>query len=133
MTPRAPHVQIDPLSVPAPVELAWLTDLIGPAGAYKLIEAYGGTRIFVPLTPTARQPLARTIGLAAARRMADVHPAETIKVPLAKGWRARLYRKAGLSYTAIARQLGCGESAVHSLLQRSRMTNPEKRQTELLF
>ncbi|MFN7306935.1 MAG: hypothetical protein ACK5TQ_10190 [Acetobacteraceae bacterium] len=35
-------------SLPAPAEIHWLTNIIGADAALRLIEAHGGTRVYVP-------------------------------------------------------------------------------------
>ena len=104
--------------VPPPAELAWLVDVIGAAAALRLIEARGGTRLYVPRAVTQASALAREIGLAEARLMTTAPFAgDTITVPVARHWRVRQYRAAGLSQAAIARRLGCHEDTVWRLLR----------------
>jgi hypothetical protein len=110
---------------PPPAELAFLAEIIGPRATLTLIEAHGGTRIKVPKNVNQGSALARAIGLDAARAMAGWRGGETVKVPLAKPWRIRLYRAEGLSYTQIARKLGIGESAVHKYLQLGGLTTSQ--------
>jgi DNA-directed RNA polymerase specialized sigma24 family protein len=106
---------------PPPAELAFLATTLGHLALLRLIEARGGTRVKVPVDPSG-SALEVIIGHDAAKRLAAERGAETLKVPLAKPWRMRVYRAAGLSYTAIALALGVGESAVHKYIQLARMT-----------
>jgi hypothetical protein len=54
-----------------PPRLAEIAELIGVPKTLKLVEARGGTRIYVPGTITSSHWLARLIGLAAARALSD--------------------------------------------------------------
>lgn len=113
---------------PPPAELAWLTDLIGAEAALVLIEAHGGTRLYIPQEPNQGMAIAREIGLPAARALAARYGRDWIAVPLARNWRARLYRQRGDSYREIARRLGLTESAVSRILTAAQMT---QRQADL--
>lgn len=103
--------------VPPPAELAWLVDLIGAEATLKLIEARGGTRLYVPRAATPDCVLARDVGLAAAQKMTAEFAGNFITVPVARHWRVRHYRAAGLSCAAVARRLGCHEDTVWRLLR----------------
>lgn len=107
---------------PPPAELAYLVDRIGAAGTLALIERHGGTRIHIPKSITPRSRLALLIGEVAARELSIWRGGEAIKVPQARAWLIRLYRAEGLSYSAIARKVGCNESTVHEQLQAGRLT-----------
>jgi hypothetical protein len=111
---------------PPPAELGFLADRIGAAATLALIEAHGGTRVKIPREPNQGSVLARTIGLDAARGLAAWRAGETVKVPLAKVWRIRVYRAEGLSYSQIARKLGVGESVVHKYLQLGGLTSRQQ-------
>jgi DNA-binding NarL/FixJ family response regulator len=118
--PAAPPAAREVQSVPA--ELAPLSIHLTPEQLLALIEAHGGTRLYIPAQPNQGQALARLVGLEAAWRLARAHGGETVKVPLARHWRIRVLRERGLSYAAIARALGTTESAVHRHLQAARLT-----------
>ncbi|GGG30850.1 hypothetical protein GCM10010964_18460 [Caldovatus sediminis] len=118
------------VEIPPPAELSRLAALIGGEATLRLIEAHGGTRIFVPARPNQGHPLARTIGLEAARALAAEWGSTWLKVPLCRHWRVRVYRARGESYKAIARRLGMDESGVWRILHAARMTG-EARQTDL--
>jgi hypothetical protein len=107
---------------PPPAELHTLRDAIGALPMVALIEAFGGTRIKVPAHQVGGSVLAGVVGLPGAKALSTMFGGEMVKVPLAKGWRIRLYRAEGLSYTRVARRLGVSESAVHKYLQLARMT-----------
>lgn len=105
-----------------PAELAWLCDPLGVDATLALIEARGGTRVYVPAQPDAECEIARIIGLPATQALAKRFGGEHIRVPLARGkwtgaWRARIYHARGLSYPAIARRLGVVENTVRVMLR----------------
>lgn len=104
------------MTPPPPAELAWLADHIGADATLRLIEAHGGTRLYVPEKPNQGSPLARLVGLSQARALADRYGGDYIRVPLARNWRVRLYRQRGETYPAIARRLGITESQVGKIL-----------------
>lgn len=102
---------------PPPAELADLTRCIGPRAVLALIEAEGGSRVFVPKAPNQGMHLARMIGLDAARELAVEWGGAYLSVPLARAWRVRVYRAEGETQRGIARRLGITESQVWKLLR----------------
>jgi hypothetical protein len=100
-----------------PPEVRRFVDLIGEHATLLLIERHGGTRITVPAG--TKTQLALEIGDAASSALFGELGHERIKVPLAKPWRARIYRSRGMSYSAIARKLCCNESSVWGWLHQS--------------
>lgn len=110
------------MTPPPPAELSQFTDAIGAEALLRLIEAYGGTRLYIPQEPTEDTLLAQVVGLRAARSLAKSLGWGTLKVPLARNWRVRLYRHRGDSYAAIARRLGMTESTVGKILQAANAT-----------
>ncbi len=106
----------------APAELAYLVDAIGEDATLLLIELRGGTRVYIPRTPDDASPLSKDIGIIAARRLSRAWDLDHLKVPLAKRWRAHVYRHRGMSYPEIAQALGVSETTVWRLLQPSRHT-----------
>jgi hypothetical protein len=98
-----------------PPEIAAFVELIGEHATLLLIEWHGGTRITIP-ADAAKGRLAGEIGEVAAGLLFDRYGHERVSVPLAKGWRARIYRGRGMSYAAIAKKLGCNEASVYKHL-----------------
>ena len=113
--------------IPLPAELSYLGEIMPDAAVLRLIEAHGGTRIYVPKAPSDSSPLVASIGMAAAQALAGIRGGEDFKVPLARWWRARILKAGGASYPAIARALGVTERAVHGYLQAARMTHAGER------
>jgi hypothetical protein len=97
---------------PAPAELSFLTDLIGPGPTLALIEAFAGVRVYVATIPGRRSRLLNVIGSEAMAALSRVHAGCYITPPAAKRWRAHVYRAQGQSYAEIALRLGVGERTV---------------------
>ncbi len=106
----------------APPEIERLLTLVGAAATLALVEHYGGTRVHVRTGATSRNRLAEQLGAPAASALAAAFGGEYIRVPLAKAWRAQIYRAQGLSYAAIARRLGCSDVTVWEYLRGARQT-----------
>ena len=99
----------------APAELAPIVEVIGEAATLKLIEARGGTRLFLRRGEQQEQLVAE-IGARAAKQLGAHFTGEQLKVPTAKPWRARVYRARGWSYARIALALGTTETSVWRML-----------------
>lgn len=97
---------------PPPAELGWLIRALGVEATLALLDAFGGSRIYVPAVPSPDCRLVLAIGMEAAQALAEIRPRETIKPPLAKLWRTRVYTARGWSQSAVARKLGIDESTV---------------------
>lgn len=110
---------------PAPAEIHWLSDVVGADAALGMIEAHGGTRVYVPKDINQNSAARLALPLPAARRMAEAYGGEHILVPIARAWRVRLYRAAGMTYPAIARRLGITERAVGRILTDAGLTTSQ--------
>lgn len=106
-----------------------LIELLGRDGYLRLIEAHGGTRLYVP-NSTVHSRLHDEIGEDTANALSDFCGGNYLKVPLDRAFRARHYRSAGFSNARIARKLGITESGVERLFNRARKADP--RQLDLL-
>lgn len=93
---------------------AELLDLLGLEAFLALVEAHGGTRLYVPRQAGETQ-IVRDIGPAAASRLVERYGGDYVRVPLAREHRARRLREEGLSNAQIARRLGMSESGVERL------------------
>lgn len=112
-----------------------LLALLGEADFVRLVEWRGGTRLYVQLLDIS--PIAAAIGDAAAQKLARAYGGARLRVPLARGLRARRMREAGLANAEIALRLGITESGVERLFKRSpvkivRRRVADPRQTSLL-
>ncbi|MFN8994610.1 MAG: hypothetical protein ACK5X3_13245 [Pseudomonadota bacterium] len=111
--------------LPAPAEIHWLTDIVGAAAALSMIEAHGGTRVYVPKEINQNSAARLALPLPEARRLGEERGGEHILVPIARAWRVRLYRAAGMTYPAIARKLGITERAVGRILTDAGLTTSQ--------
>jgi hypothetical protein len=97
-----------------------LEALIGEAALVRLAEAFGGTRLYVPVKMTARHPIAKAVGMDAAQQLSARLAPDYIRVPLAREQRARHYRAAlACSNAEIARKLVMTETGVEKLFARN--------------
>ena len=99
--------------------------IIGSVAADKLIEHFGGRRLYIPLKPAPRDQIPRSIGMRAALAMARVFGSERILVPATCNQarrRARILRMRAnqISISHIARELRCTERHVYKVLARCR-------------
>lgn len=92
--------------------LGQLREAIGDEAALALIEARGGTAVFVPGDPREEQELVRIVGLDAARELASRWGKEYLSVPMAMDWRIDRLLEKGLSAPKIALALGVHEDRV---------------------
>jgi len=98
-----------------------VAQLIGWAAADKLIEHFGGRRLYIPRTPSRRNQLRRSIGARLALAMAREFGSERIMIPATcdrARRRARIFamRANGISVSRIARELRCTERYVYKVL-----------------
>ncbi|RIV82972.1 hypothetical protein D2V17_14315 [Aurantiacibacter xanthus] len=95
-----------------------LIALLGDGAFIALVEAFGGTRVYIPVTPDADHEIAAAIGTDMAHRLGQRYAPAVLRIPLARAFRARHYRAKGLSNAQIARALGITESGVDKLFAR---------------
>jgi Mor family transcriptional regulator len=98
---------------------------IGAGAAARLARAYGGRRVYIPATPSARDQISRSIGLEAAVRLARLYGGSRVMIPADPERalrRARIVamRRNGWSVSAIARAAGVSERYVYKVLAASR-------------
>ncbi len=96
-----------------------LVDAIGRAAAEKLVEEFGGRRIYVPVTAAPESPIAMAIGIAAARTLSRIFGSERLDVPARMGaLRERILRLRdnGNDVDTIARALRCTRQRVYQIL-----------------
>ena len=90
---------------PPPAELAALSRHLTPAQLLALVEAHGGTRLYIPHAPNQASPVALVVGYEGAVALAAAMGGETLKVPLARHWRICCLHRQGLTYRQIAKHL----------------------------
>lgn len=116
-------IDLDPDLLPASAREIAAT--IGLAGTLKLIEHYGGIRVYVPAAMPAEHHLVPVLGLTGARALAGQFGGEMIDVPrAAAAVRDALYRQIagaysdGVSPKVLARRHGCTERWVYIIAAR---------------
>lgn len=110
-----------------PASLAEIARIIGPQGALRLVELYGGRRLYIPERIDATHALARELGLEAAEALGATYAGERIEIPLARQWCAAIRAKAvaearaaGHSQAQVAEQFGICERTVRSFVARAK-------------
>jgi hypothetical protein len=97
-------------------ELSNLVELLGADVAMILMETYGGTRLPVPKVIPADHELRKILSSDDIKRLITYFAGSSLLVPLARSWRAPIYRRQGLTFREIARKLGCTETAAYRYL-----------------
>jgi Mor family transcriptional regulator len=94
---------------------------IGDDAADKLIEDFGGRRLYIPLMPSPGDRITASIGLCAALAMAREFGGDRLPIPLSRDSarrRARIValRAEGSTISQIAHELHCTERYVYKVL-----------------
>ncbi|WP_174279026.1 hypothetical protein [Sphingomonas bacterium] len=97
---------------------AELLETIGEHGLLRLAEAFGGTRLYIPLAIKADHEIVQAIGAELADFLVRRFAPDRIKVPVARELRARVYRAGGATNADIARALGVTREGVQAIFQR---------------
>lgn len=97
-------------------------ELIGEEATAKLIERFGGTRLYIPHCPTPDDTLVQAVGEEPALKLAHTFGGERVEVPNPPPRRMRILamRAAGHSVESIARALGCTRRRVFQVLAETR-------------
>ena len=108
---------------PPPGQISFLVEVLGLDDTLRLIEAYGGTALWVPKgvgnsSAALRDKLEQQFGKPTARELIRGFGGGVIKVPLCPAWRTALYQHRGLSQAEIALKLGCHADTVSRRLKR---------------
>ncbi|MER9017358.1 hypothetical protein [Mesorhizobium sp. M0898] len=99
-----------------------LLTLLGDDDFLRLVEEYGGCRLFVPSGSRATM-LADEIGVRAVALLAERYAGAYLRVPLAREFCAKVYRAQGLSNRKVARKLGITETGVDKLFLRLKVAS----------
>ncbi|RFC63621.1 hypothetical protein DYI37_11490 [Fulvimarina endophytica] len=100
-----------------------LRELLGDEDFLKLVENFGGDRLYVPQSVTETK-VSNALGEEAAAKLAKRYGGDYPRIPLARAFRARHYRSAlGLTNPEVADRLGMTVSGVEKLFSR----HPAKR------
>jgi Homeodomain-like domain len=99
--------------------------LIGEEATAKLIERFGGTRLYIPHCPTPEDALAQAVGVESALKLSRSFGGERVEVPNPPPRRMRILamRAAGHSVESIARALGCTRRRVFQVLAETRRSS----------
>lgn len=110
---------------PPPKQISFLIEVLGLDDALRLIEAHGGTTLWIPKgvdnsSARLRENFEQRFGKKMTRELIRSFGGGAIKVPLCPDWRTALYEHQGLSQTEIALKLGCHSDTVWRRLKRRR-------------
>jgi hypothetical protein len=99
-----------------------LANEIGMDATARLVDIFGGTRLYIPHSPDEDDLLTASLGPEAARKLARVYGGDRIEVPNPTPRRKRIIelRETGCSVDAIARKLGCTRRRVFQVLAEAR-------------
>ncbi|QCI93451.1 hypothetical protein [Novosphingobium sp. EMRT-2] len=95
-----------------------LTAVLSAMEVIALVEAFGGTRLYLPVQMTEENRIAKAIGYEAALKLWEALGFGVLRIPIARDLRARHYRAQGDSYAKIARKIGMTEPGVVQLFKR---------------
>ncbi len=96
--------------------LGLLIRAAGEEAALLIIENWPGVRVFIPKTSKVGQKLSTIIGLEPAKALSAEFGGMTIKAPLARSWRCRVYFERGWTNPQIARTIGVSDNSVVRIL-----------------
>lgn len=110
-----------------PESMRYLLQLLPLQAVLTIIEAYGGTRLYVPLYPQPDAGLGQLIGIQAAQAMASYAGGSVLEIPLVIKIQQRLKHMAvlnslanGVSQREAARAFGMTERNVRNICNKYR-------------
>lgn len=111
-----------------------MAELIGPAATLRLIAAFGGGDLYVPMTMPDDHPIVQAIGLSAGQKLAEFYGRERLDLPVGNQALAAAGRQPVLAQVAAgklsrqqaARQLGTSTRYVRQLLATPRIMRTTK-------
>lgn len=104
-----------------------LVEVIGVAATLAIIRHRGGIRLYVPIRAEPSHPLGHICGMEPFRRLVAHYRGEEIDIPLCRALReqeALAAHNEGESVAQLARQYGCTERTMRSMLKRARAMQP---------
>lgn len=115
-----------------PGSLQDIAELIGVAATLRLVDAYGGSVLYVPMSLEPGHRLVQAIGPKAAEEMVRIYGAEKVEIPVLRIARSRkaLITGAEGKTREVARRLGVTERWVRMV--RNEPSRRDDRQTDLL-
>ena len=95
--------------------LSSLIKLAGEGAVARLSMDFGGKRLYIPHNPSENSPLSVSVGMVAARKIAEVYGGMDFTVPINIGKDAeiRILTAQGQSASQIARKVRCSLSHVY--------------------
>jgi|GEM_PF-1951039 len=107
--------------------------VIGAEAFAALAERFGGSRIFVPVSPADNHPLTVVLGREAVALLAGRFAGETIALPLTQRKHAAILAdlRAGMGPTAVAKKYWCSVRNVHYIRQQAEARAAAERQLNL--
>lgn len=122
----------DDLPYPKPTaQVEPYIEALGLDDTLRFLETFGGTEIYVATHPSKRSQIAQLVGNPKAKMLAAVQHRLQRRVPLAKKWRASVYRSQGLTIAQIALKLGVSDVMVRNYL--SDVPKPPDDPTQMTF
>jgi Homeodomain-like domain len=124
---RVLSIPIDPFAETSPLAMfKQIARSIGDDATDKLIEDFGGRRLYVPRAPGPGDQLTASIGLAAALGLARTFGGDRLMIPLSgsnerRRIRILAMRSDNISVSRIARSLRCTERYVYKVLALERL------------
>ena len=94
-----------------------LSAYLSDAELVALAEAFGGTRLHVPIRAGDDHQIVRVIGRDGFAKLSAVYAPDTIRIPICRELRALHYRTQGLSNAQIASRLCMTETGVNAMFQ----------------
>lgn len=88
-------------------QVAPFVEVLGTDGTVVFLLAFGGSELYLPVTPRADSKLVEVMGMDAARALGAMAQRVMVpeRIPTAKPWIARVWRARGLPNAEIARRL----------------------------
>lgn len=111
-----------------PLDCRGLVNAPGEDQAFKLIENFGGTRVFVPAIGYEGNRLTHFLSDEDFKILSQLCGGDYLKVPVACVWRIVACRAQGMTYPEIAEKVCCSENTVQRTLYNNGLT---KAYTEL--
>lgn len=104
-----------------------LVEVIGVPATLAIIRHRGGIKLYVPVRADPSHPLGQICGMEPFRRLVAYYRGEEIEIPLCRALREQEALSAhddGQSVASLARDYGCTERTMRSMLKRARAVQP---------
>lgn len=98
----------------------FLHDHLSEAEIIAIVEAFGGTRLYIPVAAKDDNHIVQAVGREAYQKLATAFAPDVIRVPLCREMRVLHYRSQGLSSGKIASRLCITEPSVNRIVARAK-------------